>query len=254
MKTDLHLYDHNLSGHMIKLNASIHIISSRVKCIKNCLESLWNNYNSNHNYPVYVYYFDDIYDSLDLQKDIIGDTGQNVVFVTVPYKTPDFIPENEHETSLTEPQQLWMYALFSASILYGIGKVVVDLVVELYDEELNCEPYKKIGIKTLKPFKIDKNIVKALKQISKINEENLKKAINEKYLGMKLPDSLPASLKEAIIQNFQPIVDRLKPGVIKVPDVANFTKAEQYEKEAKKINESLMATPRRSPTICFINR
>ena len=29
--------------------------------------------------------------------------------------------------------------------------------VELYDEELNCEPYKKIGIKTLKPFKIDKN-------------------------------------------------------------------------------------------------
>ena len=30
--------------------------------------------------------------------------------------------------------------------------------VELYDEELNCEPYKKIGIKTLKPFKIDKNI------------------------------------------------------------------------------------------------
>ena len=64
-------------------------------CIKHCLESLWNNYNCNHNYPVYVYYFDDIYDSLDLQKDIIGDTRQNVVFKTVPYKTPDFIPENE---------------------------------------------------------------------------------------------------------------------------------------------------------------
>ena len=47
--------------------------------------------------------------------------------------------------------------------------------VELYDEELNCEPYKKIGIKTLKPFKIDKNIKKALKKISKINEEILNK-------------------------------------------------------------------------------
>ena len=47
--------------------------------------------------------------------------------------------------------------------------------VELYDEELNCEPYKKIGIKTLKPFKIDKNINKALKKLSKINEEILKK-------------------------------------------------------------------------------
>ena len=37
--------------------------------------------------------------------------------------------------------------------------------VELYDEELNCEPYKKIGIKTLETFKIDKNINKALKKI-----------------------------------------------------------------------------------------
>ena len=38
--------------------------------------------------------------------------------------------------------------------------------VELYDEELHCEPYKKIGIKTLKPFKIDKDIKKALKKMS----------------------------------------------------------------------------------------
>ena len=45
--------------------------------------------------------------------------------------------------------------------------------VELYDEELNCEPYKKIGIKTLKPFKIDKNISKALKKISDINQKIL---------------------------------------------------------------------------------
>jgi len=49
--------------------------------------------------------------------------------------------------------------------------------VELYDEELNCEPYKKIGIKTLKPFKIDKNIKKALNKISKINQEILDKEL-----------------------------------------------------------------------------
>ena len=42
--------------------------------------------------------------------------------------------------------------------------------VELYDEELNCEPFKKIGIKTLKPFKIEKNVKKALSVISKINQ------------------------------------------------------------------------------------
>lgn len=55
--------------------------------------------------------------------------------------------------------------------------------VELYDDELNCEPYKKIGIKTLKPFKIDKNITKALKKISDINKEILRKKIFPLTLG-----------------------------------------------------------------------
>ena len=49
--------------------------------------------------------------------------------------------------------------------------------VELYDEELQCEPYKKIGIKTLKPFKIDKNIIKALKKMSDVNEEILNRKL-----------------------------------------------------------------------------
>jgi agmatinase len=49
--------------------------------------------------------------------------------------------------------------------------------VELYDEELHCEPYKKIGIKTLKPFKINKDIKKALKKMSDINEEILNKKL-----------------------------------------------------------------------------
>ncbi len=47
--------------------------------------------------------------------------------------------------------------------------------VELFDEELNKEPYKYIGIKTLKPFTIKKNIVDALKQIENINKIILNK-------------------------------------------------------------------------------
>ena len=47
--------------------------------------------------------------------------------------------------------------------------------VELFDEDLNKEPYKKIGIKTLKPFPIKKNIVDALKQIENINKILLEK-------------------------------------------------------------------------------
>ena len=42
--------------------------------------------------------------------------------------------------------------------------------VELFDEDLNKEPYKHIGIKTLKPFPIKRNIVDALKQIENVNK------------------------------------------------------------------------------------
>ena len=49
--------------------------------------------------------------------------------------------------------------------------------VELYDEELKYEPYKNIGIKTLKPFKIDRDIKKALNNMSKINQEILDKKL-----------------------------------------------------------------------------
>ena len=55
--------------------------------------------------------------------------------------------------------------------------------VELFDEDLNCEPYKKIGIKTLKPFLIKKKMSDALKQISQINEALLKKNIFPMVFG-----------------------------------------------------------------------
>ena len=55
--------------------------------------------------------------------------------------------------------------------------------VELFDEELNCEPYKKIGIKTLKPFKIHNNIGKALSKIGEINKKILEKNLFPMTLG-----------------------------------------------------------------------
>ena len=54
---------------------------------------------------------------------------------------------------------------------------------ELYDEEFNCEPFRKIGIKTIKPFKISKNIKIALDQISKLNEKILSKNLFPLTLG-----------------------------------------------------------------------
>tara|TARA_B100000287_G_scaffold266941_1_gene251074 strand:+ start:182 stop:1072 length:891 start_codon:yes stop_codon:yes gene_type:complete len=55
--------------------------------------------------------------------------------------------------------------------------------VELYDEELKCEPFKKIGIKTLKPFKISQNINKAINQISEINKKVLDRNLFPITLG-----------------------------------------------------------------------
>ena len=43
--------------------------------------------------------------------------------------------------------------------------------VELFDEELNKEPYRTIGIKTLKPFPIKKKIEAAIEQLANINKE-----------------------------------------------------------------------------------
>jgi len=63
------------------------------------------------------------------------------------------------------------------TVSYGGGtkKGPVEIIkashqVELYDEDLSKEPYKFIGIKTLKPFPIKKNIIDALKQIENINK------------------------------------------------------------------------------------
>tara|TARA_Y100000591_G_C21807347_1_gene685716 strand:- start:433 stop:1314 length:882 start_codon:yes stop_codon:yes gene_type:complete len=66
--------------------------------------------------------------------------------------------------------------------------------VELFDEELNKEPYKEIGIKTIKPFTIKKEISKALSQLSNIN----KKIIEENKFPLILGGEhsiTPASIK-----------------------------------------------------------
>jgi len=47
--------------------------------------------------------------------------------------------------------------------------------VELFDEEFDNEPYKEIGIKTLKPIAIKKKLKSALDQLSEINEKIITK-------------------------------------------------------------------------------
>ena len=75
--------------------------------------------------------------------------------------------------------------------------------VELFQEELNKEPYKKIGIKTLKFFSIKKNIVDALRQIENINQILLSK--NKFPLVLGGEHSLTAGAIKPFIKKFKKI-------------------------------------------------
>ena len=55
--------------------------------------------------------------------------------------------------------------------------------VELFDEDLNKEPYKSIGIKTLKPFPIKKKLEAAINQLADINEKIISKSKFPLVLG-----------------------------------------------------------------------
>jgi len=77
------------------MNACIVYISSRGRCIGPSIKSLWDNFNHKYDYPVYVHYFDDIYDNEDFQKAIREATSDNVHFMSVPYSTPSFIKEED---------------------------------------------------------------------------------------------------------------------------------------------------------------
>ena len=77
------------------MKACINIISSRQKCIPHCLKSLWEGYNSKHEYPVYVYYFDEIYESEKFQDTVRKLISPNIFFKQIPYNTPKFLKEED---------------------------------------------------------------------------------------------------------------------------------------------------------------
>lgn len=76
-------------------NACIVILSSRHKCLEYCLRTLYKHYNNKYDYPVYVHYFDDIYDDEGYRKKIHDNISSNIHFISVPYKTPSHIEERE---------------------------------------------------------------------------------------------------------------------------------------------------------------
>ena len=78
---------------------------------------------------------------------------------------------NDKENVVVVPFGLEKTVSYGGGTSKGPNEIIkASHQVELFDEDLNKEPYKYIGIKTLKPFIIKKNIIDALKQIEKINK------------------------------------------------------------------------------------
>ena len=83
---------------------------------------------------------------------------------------------NHKEGVVVVPFGLEKTVSYGSGTSKGPGETIkASHQVELFDEDLNKEPYKSIGIKTLKPFPIKKNMVEALKQIENINKSLLNK-------------------------------------------------------------------------------
>ena len=88
------------------------------------------------------------------------------------------------QKSIVIPFGLEKTVSYGGGTKYGPKEIIkASHQVELYDEELNCEPFKDVGVKTIKPFKISKNINKALKQISHLNQKSIEKKLFPLTLG-----------------------------------------------------------------------
>ena len=91
---------------------------------------------------------------------------------------------NKKEKAVVVPFGLEKTVSYGSGTKNGPKEIIkASHQVELFDEDLNCEPYKKIGIKTLKPFTIKKNMKEALKQIAKINDSLVTQKLFPLVLG-----------------------------------------------------------------------
>jgi agmatinase len=126
---------------------------------------------------------------------VIGNKEKEKIFQEFLDKKLNYLPNKkgflgiDNKFSINEKVVIVPFGL-EKTVTYGKGTkngpkeiIKASHQVELYDEDLNCEPHKKIGIKTLKPFTIHKDIKRALDQIASINKKILHKKLFSMTLG-----------------------------------------------------------------------
>ena len=76
------------------MKTCVHIISSRVTCLKLSLKSFYKHFNNKYKIPVYIYHFDNIY-SKKYIDDIHKTVDNNIKFIQINYGNPPNLNFNE---------------------------------------------------------------------------------------------------------------------------------------------------------------
>ena len=79
---------------MPKYNAAIVMLSSRSKLVEKCLTDLYKNWNQQYNYPVYIFYFNNIYSKRFIKK-IRTNLNKNIFFIKASYEIPKNIKNED---------------------------------------------------------------------------------------------------------------------------------------------------------------
>jgi len=97
-----------------------------VENLKSLCVSLLHRYTSCSNLPV----TNNSYMRIKVAWLIMPCNARSPFFI---YLKSYFLPSMEDDNALTQAQSLWAYAIFSATILFDIGRIVSDLEVKIYD-------------------------------------------------------------------------------------------------------------------------
>jgi len=79
---------------MPKGKCAIYLLSGRPWFLESCLESVWEHYNSNFRYPIFVYYFDSVISSR-LRRRLTEKSHTPIRFVRLRPKVPSHISKAE---------------------------------------------------------------------------------------------------------------------------------------------------------------
>ncbi len=119
---------------MKKNNAAIYMLSSRKDNLYDCIKSLYECWNNNYDYPVYIHYFDQIYDDSDFQKKFY-DISNNIYFKSIKYRIPFSIKYrdlffnrqylNYVKNSFSEDRLGYLHMEYFVSDIYNFGKIGV---------------------------------------------------------------------------------------------------------------------------------